>query len=178
MTIAGLSYTGDFRMILGENPHKVYNIVHRQMDDFREIYRPIIDDLPAVNYVEDGTILQEENIKVRGAMLQQLPRTLLSRIQNYHRWYLSRSDQFRNVTTEEPFFSQSIVNSPELSSYIRQGLADVVKWPAISQTIKGVFTAGILKSAKYASQKWTKMQRAQKWKRDVSLKKNRFSPVL
>lgn len=50
------SVIGDFRMHFGENPHKVYNIVYTQMDAFRAVYKPIVEDLPNVNYMPDGTI--------------------------------------------------------------------------------------------------------------------------
>jgi translocator assembly and maintenance protein 41 len=56
LKIAGLSYRGDFRMIFGENPHKVFNIVYAQHNAFKEKYEPIIHDLPNVNYLADGSI--------------------------------------------------------------------------------------------------------------------------
>jgi hypothetical protein len=43
-------------MWFGENPHKVYNIVYAQMDAFREKYRPVIQDLPNLEYLSDGTL--------------------------------------------------------------------------------------------------------------------------
>ncbi len=58
LKITNISYVGDFRMktLLAENPHKVYNIVYQQMPKFQSIYKPIIDELPAVNYVREGVI--------------------------------------------------------------------------------------------------------------------------
>jgi translocator assembly and maintenance protein 41 len=78
LKIAGLSYRGDFRMLFGENPHKVYNIVYAQMvlfinliikDGFREKYDPVISDLPNVNRLSDGSlevfVLRDFNIAAR-----------------------------------------------------------------------------------------------------------------
>ncbi len=53
--ITGVSYSGDIRLKLGgENPHKIFNIVYRQLEDFRAIYGPLIDEIPNVSYVRDG----------------------------------------------------------------------------------------------------------------------------
>lgn len=46
--IAGISYVGDFRMIVGENPNKVRNIVSAQKNHFHRLYFGLLDDLPNV----------------------------------------------------------------------------------------------------------------------------------
>ncbi|KAJ3087870.1 Mitochondrial translocator assembly and maintenance protein 41, partial [Quaeritorhiza haematococci] len=64
LCIAALSYKGDIRTLFVENPYKVNNIVYSQMDRFREIYRPILEDLPNVAYVRDSTLqVRKMNLK-------------------------------------------------------------------------------------------------------------------
>ncbi len=41
--ITGLSYHGDFRMVLGENPHKVANIVLANQHHFGTLYAPVLE---------------------------------------------------------------------------------------------------------------------------------------
>jgi len=53
--IAGISYLGDPRMnsyVGGENPSKVANIVSHQLPNFRQLYVPLIDNLPNVDFVD------------------------------------------------------------------------------------------------------------------------------
>lgn len=52
-TIAGISYMGDPRMnprFGGENPRKVANIVDAQLPSFRQLYVPLIENLPNVDF--------------------------------------------------------------------------------------------------------------------------------
>jgi hypothetical protein len=41
-TICGLSYTGDVRMGIGENPKKIQNIVSANLAGFRGLYKPLL----------------------------------------------------------------------------------------------------------------------------------------
>jgi len=48
--IAALSYNGDWRMVFGENPHKVSNIVSAQISLFHSLYGPILNNsFPSVS---------------------------------------------------------------------------------------------------------------------------------
>ncbi|NWX66653.1 TAM41 protein, partial [Promerops cafer] len=50
MQIAGLSYSGDFRMIIGEDKSKVQNIVKPNIAHFQKLYSTILQDCPQVVY--------------------------------------------------------------------------------------------------------------------------------
>ncbi|KAI9206532.1 mitochondrial matrix Mmp37 [Polychytrium aggregatum] len=158
IAIAGLSYRGDFRMQVGENPHKIRNIVTSQLPLFRAMYQPIIENMPNVNYVQydNERLQQDEDVKVRGQMLQKLPKSLQERIQTSHRWYISRTRTQAQTPIGEPLFSQSVVSSPHFEEYVGKGLARVVGRPALVQSIKGLVTAGPARSAAYVSAKLKK----------------------
>lgn len=56
--IAGLSYMGDPRMnpyFASENPNKVSNIVGAQLPGFRQLYVPLINNLPNVQFTDSRT---------------------------------------------------------------------------------------------------------------------------
>ena len=51
--VAAISYLGDPRMRLGsENPGKVTKIVANQLSSFRQLYLPLIENLPNVSYTD------------------------------------------------------------------------------------------------------------------------------
>lgn len=60
--LCGLSYLGDARMAIAENPHKVENIVNGSFDKLQEIY-PLDEDYiiqvePGVYHIDHSTILE------------------------------------------------------------------------------------------------------------------------
>lgn len=82
-TIAGLSYHGDFRMKVGENPFKVRNIVATQLDAFRKLYGGLIKSFWRSVYVVGGkaaedssvvrTLRQDRSVRQRGLTASKLP---------------------------------------------------------------------------------------------------------
>lgn len=78
LTLAGLSYTGDFRMIVGEDKNKVANIVKPNIPRFRELYSKRVQSLS--NHVElnpsRGRGEQDSSSSGRHHHLTQLPKNL------------------------------------------------------------------------------------------------------
>lgn len=87
-TIAGISYMGDPRMSIGgDDPRKVNNIVDNQLQNFRRLYAPLIDNLPNISFndsactkrdwFDDPTvnakISQNMDPVTRGHMVRRLP---------------------------------------------------------------------------------------------------------
>lgn len=87
-TIAGISYRGDPRMSVGgDDPKKVANIVKYQLENFRRLYAPLVDNLPNISFndsvcktqdwIDDPHInakLQQNMDPVtRGHMVRRLP---------------------------------------------------------------------------------------------------------
>jgi hypothetical protein len=65
--IASLSYTGDWRMVFGENPHKVANIVVAQLPRFFALHGPVLaNSFPSVSvsgHVGNGEKSTTNNLK-------------------------------------------------------------------------------------------------------------------
>lgn len=70
-TVAGLSYMGDSRNGVAEDPMKIQNIVRGNPEGFREIYRQILASREHVQLLSEiGQIDQDMDPKVRGRQAQ------------------------------------------------------------------------------------------------------------
>ena len=93
------------------------------------------------------------DIEARTALLLQLPANLRQAIASRH----------SAVTSHNPTSVGAIaVNSTAetLAHEVRQGIASIIRSTSLTQSLKGVATAGLAPSARYAAQKLLKMFRA------------------
>ncbi|OAV99937.1 hypothetical protein PTTG_01447 [Puccinia triticina 1-1 BBBD Race 1] len=163
-TIAGLSYTGDFRMRWAENPSKIDNIVERQLELFRTLYRPLLNALHS-HITESSSpkvFLQDCSPQARAQLLLKLPVRLRERIQTiyFHRWNLHRAfthtssiDPPQLPSTDQLEIWTRIAADSTLHDSLKHSLVQIVARPALYQSCKGLFSAGLTKSIRYAANK-------------------------
>lgn len=174
-TISLISYMGDPRMLVGgENPNKVKNIVSKQFDNFKELYGPIINYLIEAQFIkprETHSLNRQFSLQLtgsqKGQIINQLPLQFRRRLfQKYSKVYSGQliEDEYAQYivnNTEITFydlklpgsFVEAIACDRNLAKSLVQIIQHTVGYPAFSQTIKGLITAGFVKSAKYAWEK-------------------------
>lgn len=176
--ISNLSYGGDFRMTFGENKNKVSNIVKPQLLGFRNLYRPLIKnlhdyvDFPDINLEKHSTKLTDtcqDNLKViessdSEAMLHcrqdKNPLAKLHHLNQLPRWPQKALTRFWNrgvhrQDTEDVL--RAIAYVSDCGAIVEQCINDIVWKSSVRQSLKGILTAGALKTIKYSSQKVVKM---------------------
>ncbi|RQM15038.1 hypothetical protein DD237_004973 [Peronospora effusa] len=138
MKIAGISYLGDFRMTFGENPRKVRNIVDGNFKAFRELYQHQIQNSPFMSrLISNGDMLvaNSDNQKVRQTIVDALPSNVLRRLATKSR--MTGTLDHQTVTKKQ----------------LQRVIASIVFRSSRSQSIKGIATAGGVKSLVYVAQK-------------------------
>lgn len=152
--ITGLSYHGDFRMIFGENKQKISNIVLPQLDHFKQLYEPVLRhfddyvDIPKSNSMV-LTCHQDISPATKVHHLNHLPR--MPQIRLVRAW----SHGPRSKDTEDCL--RTIAHDPECCEILEQCLKDIVWRSSVTQSLKGIVTAGVAKSVKYSGAKIVKM---------------------
>ncbi|CAK6435566.1 unnamed protein product [Pipistrellus nathusii] len=148
--IAGLSYSGDLRMVVGENKTKVMDIVKPNVAHFRELYGHILKDNPQVVYETQQSILEiDKSPEGQFTQLLALPKTLQQGIHNI------MDPPGKNRDVEETLFK--LAHDPDCGDVVRLGLSAIVRASSLRQSTKGIFTAGMKKSVVYSSRKLNKM---------------------
>lgn len=160
-SIAALSYNGDFRMVFGEDKDKVSNIVLPQLQNFRELYSSVLPRFG--NYMDVQqldriaiTCRQDISPMTRIYHLNQLPRTVQKCL--VKTWVKGKQSK----DTEDCL--RAIAYDPECSSKVDFCLRKIVWNSSISQSLKGIITAGIVKSIVYSAKKIQKMLEPGSWK--------------
>ncbi|CAI5726347.1 unnamed protein product [Hyaloperonospora brassicae] len=138
MKIAGISYLGDFRMTFGENPKKVRNIVDGNVKAFQELYRRNIQNSPFMSRSisdVDTLVANTANSDVRQSIVEALPSNVLRR--------LAAKSHARGPHAHQPVTKKQL----------QRVIASIVFRSSRSQSIKGIATAGGVKSILYVAQK-------------------------
>ncbi|EPQ27305.1 uncharacterized protein PFL1_05227 [Pseudozyma flocculosa PF-1] len=176
--IASLSYTGDFRMSVpgGENADKVRNIVLNQREEFRRLYSGLVRSMGTMSVAEMREnrfeITQDTSTETRASHAAKLPRRLRQRIQDH---YTSRPDLDpaflklslskgeaeevprtpSRIEREEGLkdFWRAAVQRDDFNHVVVQKIAETVRGPAWGQSLKGIYTAGFTRTAKYVMAK-------------------------
>ncbi|EIW71241.1 hypothetical protein TREMEDRAFT_16117, partial [Tremella mesenterica DSM 1558] len=166
--IAGLSYSGDPRMSVpgAENPEKVKNIVRGEgvLDGFRKLYGRHLAKMSLEweneksykgwrGMGEEG-LVQPDSTEHYISLLSSLPANLRSKFP---------ISTISDVTSaENGEFWKQVVQDPRYKAVVQNELRHIVRRPALTQSIKGLFTAGLSKSVWYSwakVRKWLKSRR-------------------
>lgn len=165
-SIVLLSYMGDPRMFIGgENPNKAKNIVTRQQSEIRSLYHPFI-----LSALKNNVLRQVEESKFKlllsthskAELLSELPCQFKKRLFELFISYRGRlrsgvSGNFTNGQNDE--LLEMMASDSHLIPVLVQTVRKTICEPALKQSIKGLATAGLLKSGKYA---WEKKMKS--WK--------------
>ncbi|XP_077181795.1 phosphatidate cytidylyltransferase, mitochondrial isoform X4 [Paroedura picta] len=150
--IAGLSYAGDFRMMIGEDKAKVMNIVKPNMLHFEKLYSNILQDCPQVVYKHQLGILEiDKSPEGQFAQLMALPRTLQQHITSL------MDPPGKNRDVEEILLQ--VAHDPDCGLIVHQGISGIVRSSSLLQSAKTTLTAGFKKSMVYSMKKMYKMSK-------------------
>jgi len=151
--IAGISYAGDPRMSFAENPRKIQNIVSAQQAQFRELYHRLALGLPGVHWAGQN-VQQDTSPQARAQLLRKLPSNLRTSIDTrYQSLGGSASGDASSPSRDENVFWQKVGAAPDLTEAMESEMAAIVKGPATAQSLKGLVSAGFVKSLRYGSEK-------------------------
>ncbi|KAN0004171.1 hypothetical protein ACTFIZ_010339 [Dictyostelium cf. discoideum] len=174
-TISKLSYSGDIRMKGAENPMKTHNIVINNIDGFRSLYFPIINDhltqylnviLENGDEVNSSLILSQNNRNNNKNKDEQetiaTPKMVTFKSKqdpmNYLNLLMMLPGCIKSTMLKEVRNNMKLKKSDEKidPTILHNLIFMIVSKSSFAQTIKGVFTAGISKSLNYMKLKLKK----------------------
>ncbi|XP_052766968.1 phosphatidate cytidylyltransferase, mitochondrial-like [Mya arenaria] len=150
--ITGLSYSGDFRMTFGEDKGKVLKIVTPNMEQFKQLYHPIIEKNNYIHYNKHiSKFVNLHNEVTRFDNLNSLPRCVVQG--------LLKHQHNPNMYPDTEEVIRKLAKDTNIAEYVAKSVAGIVNKSSWSQSVKSVLTAGFTKSIKYSYSKVKKMVR-------------------
>lgn len=168
--VASLSYIGDPRMIFGENPKKVANLVTPIVPQYRKEYHKTLQNIlndpislpiagtremfhppgsePALKVVSQSQYHQDQDVIYRQEGSWQARWSLCLGLPKAMKRVLLIDSRARA--------SRFLSMRPPRRAVIRTALVSIVARSASTQSLKGMLTVGLLKSAKYMLAKVSK----------------------
>lgn len=166
-TISSLSYHGDFRMMFGENKNKISNIVKPQIPLFRKLYHPYLTGNAMESFIQwnptTKSFVQDLNPQVILHHLNLLPKNVQRNL------YLMWSKNRAGSSDLEDVLQNLSERGYGLSEKVRQAVSSITRQSSWSQSFKGILTAGLLKSIRYARRKVYKMYEGKKTEETVMI---------
>ena len=146
--IAGLSYAGDPRMdVGGEDPDKVSKLVRSdgQEGRFYDLYKQSMANL------QDVGVLDVVGASTGSSRLGTVAIDLDDDATRRHLW-----KSLPKRVNQGTCYGEGIETRQTSAQYLSKCLVDIVRPAARKQSLKGVLTAGIVKSVQYAAAKFAK----------------------
>lgn len=122
--LCGLSYAGDTRMAIAENPRKVLNIVEGSYDEYLKIYKQVIEQFARIK--RDVISIERDKILLA---FDELPDALKTYIKEY---------------------GIEINDTKRVEEVVMNYLSNLNKRESTYQTLKGLKTNGLGRSLRYA----------------------------
>lgn len=152
LSIAGLSFAGDFRMVLGENKNKIQNIVGSNIEPFRDLYKPILLKSKELHFSSSSYVYhQNQESSVIFSRLISLPKNLQRKVIE------SVAGKESKPSKREEALAEACKDRFNCSNLVRNGIASIVQRSSVTQSMKGVITAGGHKTLIYSAKKISKM---------------------
>lgn len=154
-TISSLSYSGDFRMIFGENKNKVHNIVQSQLTEFQQLYGDALKKSEFIPYVhmlsssvDTSMLVQCKESKSLLNHLRKLPGEVQRRLITD-----GVDKSIMMVPADERLEKLSQLNGNAVALAVKKSIDNIVWRSSVLQSIKNIPTAGIGKSLQYSWKK-------------------------
>lgn len=171
-----MSYNGDIRTWFAENPNKVRNIVEGNYDNFKSLYKTVIEKCPFIikDDCEEGVYHQNLSIPNLAVITSLLPCSLHPFVREQLEFSSTKgnvstltsnqlSDLYRNRL--QSLFDKDCKNcnvieaKQTIAKGINNGVRHLVFKSSVDQAIRGNVSFGVLNSLSYVTKKIKKFMK-------------------